>query len=66
MKLKWFRKTFGKALNQSPSENTVLEQSDLGRSQREKFALKRYEGAVALPENIENVLNCSNVSDPET
>ena len=51
---------------QSPSENTVLEQSDLRRSQREKFAPKRYGDPVALPENIEIALNCSNASDPKT
>ena len=51
---------------QSPSENTVLKQSDLRRSQREKFAPKRYGDPVALPENIEIALNCSNASDPKT
>ena len=52
--------------SQSPSENTILEKSDLRRSQREKFAPKRYRDPGALPESIEIALNRSNVSDPKT
>ena len=51
---------------QSPSENTVLEPSDLRHSQREKFAPKRYGDPVASPENIEIAVICSNASDPKT
>ena len=51
--------------SQSPSENTVLEQSELGRSQREQFAPKRYGDPVASPESIEIALNCSNFPDPK-